>query len=167
MDQKKHTKGLVLSALMAALAVVILILGNLIGVGSYSAALLAGLCLIPVGQQYGKKFHTVAWIVTGLLSFVLVSDIEETLMFLCVFGWYPICRKWFERFSKPLRLLLKLLIFNVVSAMVEALVILVLVPQSESWLVMILFFVIGSITFLLYDLIIPGAEDFFRKRILR
>ncbi len=165
MDQKKHTKGLVLTSLIASLAVVILILGNLIGVGSYSAALLAGMCLIPVGQQYGRKFHIAAWVVTGLLAFLLVSDIEENLMFFCLYGWYPIFRKSFDRLPKMISIVVKLLVCNVIMAALEALVMLVLIPQTEVWWVMALFFVIGSITFLLYDLIIPRAEDFFRKRI--
>ena len=50
---------------------------------------------------------------------------------------------------------MKLIIFNVTVIAIEALVMLVLVPEAMGGILMIILLALGNATFLLYDYIIP------------
>lgn len=50
-----RTKTIAFCGVTAALAVVVMAVGSLLGLGLYAAPLLAGLCLLPVGERLGKK----------------------------------------------------------------------------------------------------------------
>ncbi|MBQ9166597.1 MAG: hypothetical protein IJX71_06730, partial [Oscillospiraceae bacterium] len=91
----KETRKLALGGMMAALSIVILMVGASIGIGTYAAPMLAAPLLSPVGRAMGKKYHVLLWIAVSLLSFLLVADVEQNLMYLCLFGLYPIIRPWF------------------------------------------------------------------------
>jgi len=86
------SKRMALCAMVAALCVVLMLLGAVLELGMYACPLLAGLCLIPVGQKYGRKYHILVYVVSGLLCFLFVPNIEENLLFVGLLGWYPIVR---------------------------------------------------------------------------
>ena len=110
------------------------------------------MCLLPVGERWGAKYQVLLWIAVGALCLMLVTDAEENLMFIGLFGWYPILRPRLQRLPRMPRLIVKLVIFN---AVILALEVLVLVPESmEVWLVAVLL-ALGNVTFLLYDRLIP------------
>ena len=51
----KDTAKVAAGAMMAAVCVVIMLLGAVVDLGTYAAALLAGVAMIPYGQEYGRK----------------------------------------------------------------------------------------------------------------
>lgn len=51
----RETRMIAAGAMMAALCVLIMLLGAVIDLGTYAAALLAGVAAIPYGQKYGRK----------------------------------------------------------------------------------------------------------------
>lgn len=159
----KQTKAITLSALITALSVGILFMGGIVGIGTYAAPLLAGLCLIPVGMKAGKKYHILSWLCVSLLSFILVRDVEETLMFFCLFGWYPAARDAYHRLSKALSLTARALTALLITMGVEALVMMVLVPETESFWIMAIFLFALTAVFLMYDLLIPKVERMVQK----
>ena len=154
----KQTKRIALGGIMSALCVVIMMIGAIIGLGVYVAPMIAGICLIPTGKKYGKGYHTMLWIIVSILSILLVPDIEEGLMFLCLFGLYPIVQPYFQRLPRIARLIVKLLYFNVVIIAVEAFVMILLVPEAMPPVMMAVLLVLGNVTFILYDAVIPRAE---------
>lgn len=141
--------------MLAALCIVLMLLGAVLELGMYAAPLLAGVCLIPYGQKYGKKYQLTVFGAVGLLSFMLVPNIEQNLMFAGFFGWYPLLRDSLQRLGKPWRICLKLLVFNGVVIAIEALVMLVLVPEALGSLMTVLLLIMGNVTFVLYDYVIP------------
>lgn len=144
--------------MMTALSVVLMILGHVLGLGLYISPLLAGLCLMPIGQKFGPKYQWLVWGAASLLSFILVSEMEQNLMYLTIFGLYPILQPMFERLPRQLILPCKLLYFNAVFIAVEALVIFLIVPEiMPSWM-FILLVALGNVVFLLYDRILPRAH---------
>ena len=144
--------------MISALAVVIMLVGGLLELGTYAAPMIAGLCLIPIGKKYGRKYHLAIWGVVSIVSFLVVPYIEQDLIFLSLFGLYPVIYPTFQKLPKALRIITKLLYFNIITVAVEALVMLVLVPEIMNAAMITLLLLMGNITFLLYDFIIPRAE---------
>ena len=159
----KKTKLITLCGMMSALAVVIMLVGGYLEVGMYASPMISGLLLMPVGDKYGKKYHFAMWIVVSVISFLILPHVVQNLMFLLLFGLYPILYSFFGKMSKILAFILKFIYFNVTFMGIEALVMLVLVPEVISPGMIVLFLVLGNITFVLYDLVIPRADFIFRK----
>lgn len=149
--------------MMAALGVVIMLLGAVLGLGMYVCPMIVGLCLIPIGQDYGTKYQIMLWIVISILSFILVPNPEENLMFAGLFGWYPALWPKLQKLPKLPRFLLKLLLFNVIVIVLESLIMLVLVPEVMETGMMFLLLVLGNVTFLLYDKVIPRFDAIAKK----
>jgi len=144
--------------IMAALSVVLMVLGAALQLGVYAAPLFAGLCFVPIGRKYGLKYQWMLYAVSAVLCLLFVPDIETNLMFIGLFGWYPIARPSLQKLSKALRIVVKFLIFNVSVIGIQWLVIMVLVPETLSdamlWLLLVLF----NVTFFAYELMFPKME---------
>ena len=94
---------------------------------------------------------------------MLVPDMEENLMYITLFGLYPIIYPFFGRLPKKLRWVCKLVYFNVVIIAVEALVMLVLVPEVLDTGMVLLLLAMGNMTFLCYDFLLPRWEILFQR----
>lgn len=160
----RKTRTLVLSAMIAAVAVVILLIGGWIAIGTYAAPMLAGVAVLPLGRKAGAKWQTAVWITASVLAWMLVNDREEVLMYACLFGWYPIARPALQKLPKGPRIAVKAVSFNLILIAVEALVMLVIAPESESAGMMIALLAVFNLVFLLYDRILPRAEILIERR---
>ncbi|MBO5953102.1 MAG: hypothetical protein J6Q53_03140 [Oscillospiraceae bacterium] len=149
-------KPIATCAIMAALTVVIMLLGALLELGIYAAPMLAGLCLMPIGKRYGCKYHIMLWVAASILCFLLVPSIEENLIFAGLLGWYPIVQPRLQRLPRLLRLAIKLLIFNAAIIAIETLVLLVFLPEVLGFGILAALLALGNLTFLLYDRLIPS-----------
>lgn len=156
-------KRMALCAMMAALCVVLMLLGAILELGMYAAPLLAGLLLIPVGKLYGRKYHTLLFAASALLCFLLVPNVEQNLMFAGIFGWYPILRPILQKLPKWLRWPVKLVIFNALIVAIEALVMLVLVPEAMERVFLWILLILANVTFLAYDLMLPRLEGLIER----
>lgn len=148
-------KALAVCGILTALSVVILLLGAAIGIGIYLAPMIAGGALLLIRRSCGLRYQVLVWIAVSLLSLMLVPEPEQNLMYLCVFGSYPIFYPWLQRRGRGLRLLLKLLYFNVVFSAVELLLMLVLVPETVDTLLFLLLLLLGNAAFFCYDAVLP------------
>ena len=160
---KQQSRKMAVCGMTAALGVVIMLLGAVLGLGMYLSPMLVGLCLIPIGKEWGVKYHLMLWAVIGLLSLILVSNVEQNLMFIGLFGWYPALRPKLQNLPRTLRLCVKLLIFNVIVISLEVLIMTVLVPETMGTVFTVVLLVMGNITFVLYDFAIPRFEIITRK----
>lgn len=155
---KNRTRAIAACAMLAALGVVLMLLGAMLELGVYACPLLVGLCFIPVGQRYGRKYHVTLYVATSILCLLLVPNAEENLLLAGLLGWYPIVRPGLQKLNKWLGWVLKLLIFNAAVVAIEWLVMTVLVPEMMgTWLLWGLL-LLGNITFIAYDLMIPRWE---------
>lgn len=150
-----QTRKIALCGMMSALSVVIMAIGAVLGIGIYAAPMLAGLLLLPLGITLGRKEQLLVWISASLLCLMLIGDWEQNLMYLCLFGPYPILYPLFQKLPKGLRLMAKLAFFNLVTIAAEALVLLVLVPEPLNAGMILALLAVGNLTFLLYDRLIP------------
>jgi len=151
----KNTRRIAAGAMLCALCTVLMLLGGVLELGMYAAPMLAGLCLLPYGEKYGVKYQFIAFGAVSLLSFMLVPGVEQNLMFLGFFGWYPMLRSILQKLNKTGRIILKLAVFNAAVIAVEMLVMLLLVPESMGMGFLILLLVLGNVCFILYDALFP------------
>ena len=164
---KLQARRMAVCSMMTALGVVVLLLGAVLSLGMYACPMIVGLCLMPIGQEFGKKYQILLWLAISFLSMLLVPNPEENLMFFGLFGWYPILWPSLQRLSKGLGMAVKLLLFNAVIIALEALVLLVLAPEAMEPSMLFLLLVLGNVTFVLYDRVIPKfgpvAHKYLRK----
>ena len=154
----EQTKRLTVCAMLAAVSVVLMLLGAVLQLGTYAAPLLTGMVLIPIGNRYGRKYQTMLWLVISGLCFMLVPSAEQNLMFAGLFGWYPIAYPTLQKLPRLLRLPVKLLLFNGVVIAMEAALIWLIAPEAMEWSFALLLLALGNVTFLLYDYLIPKTE---------
>ena len=155
---KNKSRKMAVCAITAALGVVLMLLGAVLGLGTYVAPMYVGWCLIPIGKHCGIKYQTLLWLVISLLSALFVANIEQNLMFIFLFGWYPIARPRLQKLPKAVRFLVKFLLFNVIVVSLEAVLINILAPEAmELWSAVILM-AIGNAAFFLYDFAFPVFE---------
>ena len=160
-----NLRRLTLGGILTGLSVCVMLIGNLIGVGTYAAPLIAGILLLPVGMRSGLKYHITAYLAAGLLSFMLLSDREEALMFLCVFGWYPIARPYLERLKPPLNWIAKYGLLNLCAIAAETLVVLVIAPETLGLWMILLLLLLSNLTFVIYDRLLPRMEIILARRL--
>ena len=160
----KHTaKALAHSAITAALCVVLMLLGGILELGIYAAPLLAGLCFLPIGSRFGKRWHICVFIASSLLCLLFVPNIEENVMFLAIFGWYPIVHPMLQKLPPVIRWICKLGIFNTAVIAAQWLVLTLLAPQALGTMLLWVLLALGNVTFVLYDLLIPKMQLLLRK----
>lgn len=159
----KETRKITAGAMMVAVCVVIMLLGAVIDLGTYAAALLAGVAMIPYGQKYGRKYQLMVFAASVMLSFMLVPNIEQNLMYLGFYGWYPILWPELEKLPKVTKYIAKFIIFNLCFISIEALVMLVLVPEAMGSVLFIIFIITANITFFAYDYMIPLLDVPFNR----
>ena len=155
---REQSRRMAVCSVTAALGVVVLLLGAVLELGMYVCPMVVGLCLIPVGRRFGVKYQLLLWIVISLLSFFLVPNPEENLVFAGLFGWYPVLQPRMQKLPKLLRTLLKLLLFNVVVIALEALVLYVLVPEAIDSAMLILLLLLGNVMFVMYDRVVERFD---------
>ena len=155
---KQQSRRMAVCGMTVALGVVLMVLGAILELGMYVCPMFVGLFLIPIGNKWGVKYHLLLWAAISLLCLMLVSNLEQNLMFLCLFGWYPALRPRLQRLPRLPRLLVKLALFNAIVIAIEALLILVLVPEAMGTALTVILLALGNVTFLLYDFAIPRFE---------
>ena len=55
--RKTESQKITLCGVLSALSVVVLLVGNVLQIGTYAAPMLASFLLIPVLEDYGKSMH--------------------------------------------------------------------------------------------------------------
>lgn len=160
---RTSSKRMAACAMTAALGVTLMLLGGVLELGMYACPLFVGLSLVPLGEQYGRKYHALVFVTVSLLCFLLVPNVEENLVFAGFFGWYPILRPALQTLPKVLRWGAKLLLFNGAIVAVEWLVMAVLAPEAmgAGWLLVLL--AMGNVIFLAYDHLIPRTDVLLRR----
>lgn len=172
MRQKISTK-IAFCGVLAALMVVIMLLGTLFPLATYACPAVAGALLIPAVWEFGAPTGWVLYAAAAILTLLLCPDKEAVILFLLLLGWYPALRPTLQHLSHPaLRLVVKLLLFNLAIAASYLLLLFVLsLPdlvqesaQWTGWLVLVLL-LLGNITFLLYDLLLARLTNWYVYRL--
>lgn len=165
-------KRIALSGMMAALGTAVMMLGGLIPLATFCCPAIAGLCLIPVFVECGERTGYAAYAAIALLSLFLSPDKESALLFVFL-GYYPVLKWRLDMIrSTPLRIAVKLVLFNAAVILMYVLCLFVLRLdqvlrdyQELSTALLIACLALGNVCLLLYDRLIRVFVSLYVRRI--
>lgn len=165
----KHTKKVTRAALFAAVMLLCLALASVMPGAALSAAALAGLAAAVMIPDCGVWFSLASYAITGILGMVLLPEKSSILLFLLLFGYYPVVKHIIERGSRVwlgwiLKFCFAILVFLVLYFALPRLF-LVVVPDwlSLFWAALVLYLLV----FVVYDFAMTQAVLFIQKRTRR
>ena len=165
---RNQSKNMAMGGVFAALAVVIMNLGGLIPVATYTTPVLCMVLLKVVLLYCGRRIAWGWYGAVALLSMLMSPDKEAAALFLCL-GYYPILKPWIER--RRGKWIWKLLVFNVPMVALYSILIRVLgvaEVTGESGelgrLLLPVLLLMGNVTFLALDRLLTILESRIRRR---
>ena len=170
-ESRRQSAKMAFCGLMVGLSAALMLAGGIIPIATYCAPMAAGLLLLPVMLEYGKKTAWTAFAAAALLSLMLDAD-KEAAFFYLFLGYYPIVKWALDRIKrKPLSVFAKLSLFTLATVLMYAMMGFLLGMDAviaefrEMGAAMLaLFVVIFNVCMLLYDcLIAPMAVLYVRR----
>lgn len=165
----KNSTRLAVCSISAALSVVLLFLGGITFVLAYAMPMLVSLLMIILNNTFGAKSAWVTYAAVCLLSFILVSDKECTLMYIMFFGYYPIIKCSLDKLKQPFKVLLKFIVFNAsLTACQLILVYLFHIPfleEGEEKYFIIFFAVLMNFLFIIYDGMLEAMAKLYKLKL--
>ena len=154
----KKSRRMALCGMMAALAVVVMLLGGVIPLATFCCPMFASLALLPILAESGRKWTVMTYAAVAALSLMLCPDKEAALLF-AFLGYYPAIKPALDRIGKkPLRIAAKLGVFNLAAGSMLLLIAFVLNMQAivAEYAAMgviggAAFAVLANVTMLMYD----------------
>ena len=107
------TKYLTVSAMLAALSVVILMLGSLVDVLDITTAVAASVLCIYAVIEMGGFYPWMIWLTTSILAFLLLPMKTPAIFYAMFAGFYPILKEKLEKLKNPISWILKLVVFHI------------------------------------------------------
>ena len=168
----KNTRRVAVSGMMVALATAILLMGGVIPAATFIGPALAGLLLIPVLVEGGKRLALGAWLAIAALSLMLCADKEAALLF-AFLGWYPVAKWPLDARLKGWRgVAVKLLLWNLCAGAMAALIFFVFRMdqviaeyREMSRAMLIAFILLANLTLLLYDRLLGIWAGMYLKKL--
>lgn len=170
----KKAVSLAICSVITALSVILLFLGGITFVLAYAMPMFVGFFMIMLKRTFGVSCAWITYAATSALSFMLVSDKECMLMYVLFFGFYPMLQSGINKIkNKLLKILIKLIIFNVLFAAVQLLLFYVFgipfLESGEAVYMAVIFILLMNVVFFIYDGLIVKLERLyvlkFEKRI--
>ena len=96
----KQTKKLTLSAMVVALGTVFMVLGAVIEVFDLTAVALASVLVAFVYIELGSPYTWLVWLCTTLATFLFYQHSPMWLIYLVLFGIYPILKGYIEKLPR-------------------------------------------------------------------
>lgn len=154
----KKSRRMALCGMMAALAVVVMLLGGVIPLATFCCPMIASLALLPILAESGRKWTLMAYAAVAALGLMLCPDKEAALLF-AFLGYYPAVKPALDGIkSKLLRIVAKLSVFNLAAGVMLLTVAFVLNMQAimAEYAAMgviggILFALLANAAMLMYD----------------
>ncbi len=142
------------AAVLAALGVVFLTLGAFIEVLDLSMAAIASLTVVFAVIELKGKYPYLVYLVTSVLSLLLLPSKTPALLYALFAGYYPILKACLEgRFSRTASWLIKILSFNAAFALLALVSVKLLTVYEIAWQWWyVVLFVLATAIFLLYDI---------------
>lgn len=161
-----NTLRLTVSAMLAAVGVIVLSVGSLFETLDLSAAAMASFFCIYAVIEIGGSSPWMVWIATSVLGLLLLPQ-KSPAAFYLILGCYPILKEWLEKKPSRIHLALKALVFAVMLLPVW-LVLRLFFPSEvvghSPWLT-VAFFLLGYLTMWIYDYALTKIITFYLIRL--
>jgi len=169
---KKASARMALCGMMTALGTAAMLLGGTIPLATFCCPVLAGMALLPVMAETGRKTALGAYVAIAALSLMLSTDKESALLF-AFLGYYPVLKPTLDRIrNRALRTAAKLGVFDAAAGLMALLCIKVLNMEAlateyaaMSRAMLAAFILLANITMLLYDRALLLAMILYVRRI--
>ena len=103
-----------LGGIVSALCLVTMFLAGIITPLYLLLPMIAGTLLVLIAEEVSISWALLTYIAVSLLSLFITADKEAALIFIMLFGHYPILRYYLQKIKlSPLRFAVKLMIFNI------------------------------------------------------
>ena len=161
----RATKKVTLSAMLAALSVVILLLGSFVEIVDLSAAALASFLVVFAFLELGAGYAVLLWASATVVSLLLFPG--GASLFYAAIGLYPLLKSFLEKLPIALEWVLKMLTCNVVLAAYILLGKFVLMLPDEvltTWLLWV-FIPFANLVFILYDIALSRLIIYYGLRL--
>lgn len=172
---KRKTFLTALCGLLTALSVVIMLPTLIIPIFTYLSPMIAGIVMCLVMYVADKKWALGVYFAVSAVSLIILTDKEAALMYVTLFGYYPLIKPVTEKCKKPVTILLKALLFNgsfVLTALCA--VYIFSVPEEEytefGKFAVPLFLVLTNTAMFLYDFALTKYEPILKglaKKLLK
>ena len=171
--RKQNRSSLVaLGGICAALSVVIMLSTSIIPLATYIAPMLAGLALLPMKEELGKKSALISYTAVSFLSVFIVPEKESAMMFVFLFGYYPIIKEEFDKIkSRVIRFFAKIAVFNIATFIGYFIIIKLfamnyIMDEFGTMTILLATILMGNIAFVIYDkaLVIMKAFYYYKVR---
>lgn len=171
-QSRNKSKKAAFCGMLVALGVALMLSGGLIPIATYCAPMFSAFLLLPILLEYGEKTAWTAYAATALITLVMDAD-KEAAFFYLFLGYYPLLKWEIERIkSKPIKLLVKLAVFNcaiVLMYLFLAIVLNMTALVSEftemGSILLVVFLIALNISMLLYDRLVFPFMLFYDRKI--
>ena len=166
-QMQRRTKCLTVSALLAALGVVILALGSFLDTIDLSVAALASFFCVYAVIELRGGYPWAIWAVTTGLSFLLLPQKSPALFYLFL-GLYPMLKEKIEKLPIVAAWALKLVWLHASGVLIFLGFRFLFAPNSEidsRWWYLTIFYVATVFCFVLYDIALSRLITFYFARL--
>lgn len=102
-----------LGGIVSSLCLLCMFLSGIMPMFYLILPMVAGILLMIIAEEVSLSWAWLTYIAVGILSLFITADKESALVFIMIFGHFPIIRLHLEKVKlKVLRWLIKLVIFN-------------------------------------------------------
>lgn len=165
MRSAKTSRKVAFGGIVSALSLLCMFLSGVFPFAEYTCPAAAGIVLVALVIDFGKRVAFAAYGGVALLSLIITPNKEAALLFVLFLGYYPIVKGIFEQTrSRVTEWVLKLVLFNAMivaaywlllnllgmTGLFEQLTIGGVQLAMEATLAVLL--LLGNVTFVLYDL---------------
>ena len=161
----KKTRKIAVSAVLCAMSVIILYFGAVIDVMFLSMAAICSVVVVYAVIEIGGSYPWLIYVITSVLSMMLLPNKMPALAYLVFAGVYPIIKSYAERLPLVASWAVKLVAFN------AALTLLIFVSKRIMGLEDLTFgfspvvYVIGNVTFILFDYVLTKMITLYLRKL--
>ncbi len=158
------------------MALLFMLITPILPAALYSCAVLSGICVAVVCEETGLRYGGCVYAAVSFLSLLLIPDKEPVIIFMSLFGFYPILKSMLERSRNKVlkrgfvRTIIKLIFINAACILYFfASVYLLGVPKEsfnigELYLPWV-FLLFGNITCIMYDFALTCVLRVYRLKL--
>lgn len=164
----QRIKYITVSAMLSALGVVLMSVGSLIEVLDLSTAVLASMLCIYAVIEIRGSYPWMIWLVTSILSLILLPIKTPAVFYALFFGFYPILKEKLEKLSTPVSWTLKLVSFHLCLALIFGVFKLFIPSALEGtgvWWMLAALYALALVCFVLYDIALTRLITFYLFRL--
>ena len=163
------TKKTTLCAMMAALSVVFMFIGNLFPMGRMGFMAIASLFTVSIVIHYGYIPAVLVFVVSTILGLLILPDKTPIAFYALFFGYYPIIKGFGEKQKCVMSWIIKMFVFNiaitVIFVFMKELLMLRFFEKLSENILGIVIYVTFNVIFIVYDIGLSRLIGFYMTNI--